>query len=86
MNYPLSDLVGNLGVVMIIGSFFLVQIGRMSATGLNYTTVNALGAAFILFSLYFDFNLSAFLVEIFWLLISLVGMGRIALARRRSGR
>jgi len=27
-------------------------------------------------SLYFDFNLSAFIIESFWLLISLVGIAR----------
>lgn len=86
MDYALYDLVGNLGVALIIGSYFLVQVGRLSATGLAYTLSNLFGAAFILYSLYFDFNMSAFLVEIFWLLISLVGLGRIYLERRREPR
>ncbi len=84
MNYAFYDLVGNLGVVLIIGSYFLIQVGRLSATGLAYTLSNLLGAAFILYSLYFEFNMSAFLVEIFWLLISLVGLGRIYLERQRA--
>ena len=84
MSYQFSDVIGNLGVIMIIGSYFLIQIGRMSATGLRYTVINMLGAACILFSLYFEFNMSAFLVELFWLLISLVGLGRIYLERRQT--
>ena len=84
MDYPHYDLLGNLGVVLIIGSYFLVQIRKMTATGLAYTVSNGLGAALILYSLAFDFNLSAFLVEIFWLLISLVGIARIMLERRRA--
>ena len=83
MDYALHDVIGTLGVIFIIGSYFLVQIRKMTGTGLSYTAVNALGALLILYSLYFDFNLSAFLVEMFWLAISLVGLGRIYLERRQ---
>ena len=85
MSYAFYDVIGNVGVVLIIGSYFLIQIGRMSATGLSYSLVNMLGAGCILYSLYFEFNMSAFLVEVFWLLISLVGLGRIYLEKRRTG-
>jgi hypothetical protein len=83
MNYAFYDFVGNAGVILIIGSYFLIQIGKMSARHLSYSLVNMVGAACILFSLYFDFNMSAFLVELFWLLISLVGLGRIYLEKNR---
>lgn len=83
MNYAFYDVVGNVGVALIIGSYFLIQIGRMSATSLSYSLVNLLGAACILYSLLFEFNMSAFLVEVFWLLISFVGLGRIYLDKRR---
>jgi len=84
MNYPLHDVVGNLGVIMIVGSYFLVQIGKMSATGVSYTSLNGLGAVLVMVSLWFNFNLSAFIIEVFWLLISLVGLTRIFLERRRN--
>lgn len=83
MDYALYDLVGNLGVTLIIGSYLLLQLGKLPATGLAYSVSNMLGAAFILVSLYFEFNMSAFLVEVFWLLISLLGLGRIYLEKRR---
>jgi hypothetical protein len=84
MNYPLHDVVGNLGVIMIVGSYFLVQIGKMSATGVSYNSLNGLGAVLVMISLWFNFNLSAFIIEVFWLLISLVGLTRIFLERRRN--
>ena len=84
MNYPLHDVIGNLGVILIVGSYFLVQIGKMSANSFGYTSSNGLGAAFIMVSLYFNFNLSAFVIEVFWILISLVGMVRIYLQKRRK--
>ncbi len=85
MDYSVPDLVGTLGVVMIIGSYLLVQVGRLNAISVVYTLVNALGALFVLISLYFDFNLSAFLIELFWLLISLVGLLRITLGKAANG-
>ena len=83
MDYQHYDLIGNLGVVMIVGTYFLVQIGRMSSREFPYTALNGVGAAFILYSLLYDFNMSAFIVELFWLAISLIGLGRIYLERRR---
>ena len=44
------------------------------ATGFLYTLANAVGAALILYSLVFDFNLSAVIIETSWLAISLYGM------------
>ena len=86
MDYHHYDFVGNLGVIMILGSYLLVQVGRMSANSYAYTALNGLGAAFILYSLLFDFNMSAFIIEICWVLISLVGMLRLYLdpSKRRS--
>ncbi len=84
MDYPVHNLVGNIGVVLIVGTYFLVQIGRMSAVQLPYITLNGLGALLILYSLWFDFNLSAFLIEVIWLLISVLGVGRVLLQRRRN--
>jgi len=84
MSYAFYNIVGSLGVILIIGSYFLIQIGKLSATGLAYTLTNMLGAACILYSLYFEFNLSAFLVEAFWFLISLIGLARIYRQRARA--
>ena len=82
MEYHFYDFVGNLGVVLILTTYLLVQLRKMSATGIRYIVANGLGAAFILYSLFFDFNLSAFIIEIVWLLISLVGLARIYLERK----
>ena len=79
----MHNVVGNVGVLLIVGSYFLVQIRRMSAVDPPYIVLNGLGALLILYSLWFDFNLSAFLIEVIWLLISLLGLGRYFLERRR---
>lgn len=74
MDYEWHDLAGNLGVLLIIASYFWLQLGRISGQSVVYSGVNACGAALILLSLYYEFNFSAAMVEFFWLVISLMGI------------
>jgi hypothetical protein len=74
LSYQWHDLAGNLGVLLIVGSYFWMQLGRISGQSVTYSLANAAGAALILVSLYFDFNLSAVVIEIFWLAISVMGV------------
>lgn len=83
MDYGFHDLVGNIGVALVLGSYLLLQAGRLRADGFGYGTVNALGALLIGYSLLFDFNLSSFIIEVAWFLISVYGMVRIWRLRRR---
>ncbi|MEZ4702333.1 MAG: hypothetical protein R2834_18520 [Rhodothermales bacterium] len=76
------EVVGLIGVASILGAYGLLQAGRIHSGDLAYSIVNALGASCVLVSLWFAFNLSAFIVEAFWVLISLYGIGK-ALRRRR---
>ena len=76
MSYEWHDLVGNLGVVCILGTYLLLQLGRMNPGMLSFSLINGLGAMLILVSLAVDFNLSSFIIEIFWLAISVVGIWR----------
>lgn len=75
MNYGLLDFVGNLGVLVLMVAYLLLQLNRLS-NGLAYSVLNALGASLIVISLLVNFNLSAFLIEVFWILISFVGIFR----------
>ena len=70
------DIVGTLGVAIIILTYVLLQIERIRSDQLSYSLLNAVGASLILISLYFDFNLPSVVVEAFWLLISLFGIGK----------
>ncbi len=76
MGYAWYDLVGNLGVLLILGTYFALQTGRLDARAVAYSALNALGAGSITVSLLFDFNLSAFIVEAAWVAVSLYGLAR----------
>ncbi|HSD68152.1 MAG TPA: permease [Woeseiaceae bacterium] len=76
MAYGWHDLLGNIGVVMVLALYFLLQSERIQATSRVFSAANALGALLIIVSLIQQFNLSAFIVELAWLLISLYGLAR----------
>lgn len=75
------DILGTLGVAIIILTYVLLQIERVRSDQLIYSLLNAIGALLILVSLYFDYNFPSVVVEFFWLLISLFGIGKWILKR-----
>jgi hypothetical protein len=82
MAYAWYDILGTVGVAIIIFTYILLQLERIRSEQLVYSLLNAVGAALILISLYYDFNFPSFIVEFFWLLISLFGIGKFFLKRR----
>ena len=81
MTYVWYDILGTVGVAVIILTYILLQIGRIRSEQPAYSLLNAVGATLILISLYYDFNFPSFVVEFFWLLISLFGIGKYLIKR-----
>jgi hypothetical protein len=79
MDLSFYDFFGSIGVLLIILSYVLLQLEKLRSDQLLYSVLNAVGAGLVIISLYFDFNFSAFIVEFFWLLISLFGIGKYLL-------
>lgn len=76
------DILGTLGVALIILTYVLLQLERLRSDQLGYSLLNAVGAALILVSLYYAFNFPSFVVEFFWLIISLFGIAKYIVRRR----
>ena len=76
MKYGFLDLIGNIGVVVLIIAYLMLQVNKLRTDGLAYSLLNAFGASLIILSLLVNFNLSAFIMEVFWVLISFVGIYR----------
>jgi predicted membrane protein len=83
LDYSWFDLIGNVGVLLMVVAYLLLQLEKLSGSALSYLLLNAVGAILVMISLAFRFNLSAFLMEAFWLLISLYGLTK-PLFRKRS--
>ena len=86
MNFHLFDLAGFIGVLLIVIAYLLLQLDKLPSSSPRYSLLNAGGALLIIVSLIFAFNLSAFIVEVFWFLISLLGLWRSIISRKNSQR
>jgi len=84
MQFAWYDVVGSIGVGMIILTYVLLQTEKIKSESLLYSLLNGTGAGLIVFSLFYSFNFSAFVVESLWVLISIYGIVRYFLKRARS--
>ena len=63
-------------------AYLAVSLGRVDAERLPYQLINISGAVLLLISLYFRPNLGAIVIEVLWITIALIAIGRIYLRRR----
>lgn len=68
------DIVGIIGVFLILTAYFLLEREVFTPHQLVYLFLNLFGALFIIVSLFHAWNLSAFVVEAAWALISIYGI------------
>jgi purine-cytosine permease-like protein len=76
------DIAGVIGSVIVIVAYFATQAGWFGANDPRFAWANLVGAVLIIVSLTMDWNLAAFIVEIFWFLISVFGLARYYSSRR----
>lgn len=74
MSYTWFDLVGNIGVFLVVLAFYLLQTERLTSRDIRYSLLNLTGAILLLISLMFNWNLSSVIIELFWIGISLIGI------------
>jgi predicted membrane protein len=78
MQYAWYDFAGNIGVALMVLGYLLLQAEKIRSNDLTYSLMNGIGALLVVISLLYRFNLSAFLVEAFWFLISVYGLIKFA--------
>jgi len=81
MSFGWPDALGIAGVALILIAYAATQAGKVAVRDVRYSLANAIGALAIMVSLYFSFNLASFVIEVFWLLISIYGIWRALAAR-----
>ncbi len=69
-------ILGLIGVAITLVAYGLLQTTKLSATSKIYNALNIIGSLLILYSLCFDWNVSAFVMESVWLIFSLYGLCR----------
>lgn len=70
----LANIIGMTGTGMVVGTYFLIQLNKMNPKGFAYNFWNLTGAILLLISLLVHFNLASFVIELFWIAASLVGL------------
>lgn len=65
---------GFLGMLCIVLAYFLLQIGKYDIHSFSYQFLNLTGAIALILSLLVHFNLGSFLIEVFWIIITLYGI------------
>ena len=70
----LANVIGMIGTLFVVGSYFLMQLNKLDPKGLRFNLINLLGAIFLLLSLLVHFNLASLVIEIFWIAASLIGI------------
>ena len=80
----LADIVGSIGAGMVVLAYLLNQSRQLRSEDIRFPLINLVGALFILYSLYHTFNLASFLIEVFWIAISLLGIFKAL--KERAGR
>ena len=70
----LANIIGMIGTGLVVGTYFLIQLDKMDPKGLAYNFWNLTGAVLLLISLLVHFNLASFVIELFWIAASLIGL------------
>jgi len=70
----LPDLIGYVGVLMVLIAYSFLQARKMDGNGVLYPLINLIGAILILISLMYKPNMPAIVMEAAWAVVSVVGI------------
>ncbi len=74
MQIDLFQIIGFIGMAMVVWAYWLIQLGKITHDSLQYLWLNFFGAILLTISLLVHFNLGSFLIEIFWIGITIYGL------------
>lgn len=78
MNIGLAaNIVGISGTILIVLAYFLVQFDKLDINCATYNWLNFFGSVLLPFSLSVHFNLASFVIELFWIAASLIGLYKV---------
>lgn len=72
LEIDLYDVIGIIGAICLLFSYMLFQSDNISIFKFSY--LNIIGSSFIIINLCFKWNISSFLIEFGWLIISIYGV------------
>tara|TARA_R110000803_G_scaffold152441_1_gene217495 strand:+ start:1213 stop:1479 length:267 start_codon:yes stop_codon:yes gene_type:complete len=73
-DYSWSDFVGNIGVVILLTTYYLNVAGKVDSKGWQYNLANLIVAILLGINLYYKPNISSIIIEIVWFVIAAYGL------------
>ena len=70
----MSDVVGLIGVALLIVTYAMLQFDRIDPKGFWYSFNNMIVAVLVTVSLLYSFNLASMVIEVFWFGLSVYGI------------
>lgn len=70
----MADVLGVFGAICVVLAYVLLQTEKISARTYTYNLINLSGAVLLLISLFINFNLGSFVIEIVWVSVSVYGL------------
>ena len=70
----IGHVIGVAGMAFVVFAYFAVERGWVDNKDVKFYVINLIGAVLLLISLLINFNLGSFVIEIFWIIISLNGI------------
>lgn len=70
----LPDVVGLIGVTILIVTYAMLQFDRIDPKGFWYSFNNMVVAILVTVSLLYSFNLASMVIEVFWFSLSVYGI------------
>jgi len=68
------QIIGFAGMLCIVYAYFLLQAHKLEHNSLKFQIINLVGAILLIISLLVHFNLGSFLIEVFWIIITIYGI------------
>jgi predicted membrane protein len=68
------QIIGFIGMLFIVYAYFLLQAQKLEHNSLRFQILNLIGAILLIISLLVHFNLGSFMIEVFWIIITVYGI------------
>jgi hypothetical protein len=78
------NIIGIMGALLIVLAYSLLQLEKLAFNSLAYSLTNLIGSLLLIYSLLYNWNFPSVLIEIFWLLISTIGLVKWAIRHRNN--
>lgn len=79
-----ADGVGFLGTLTYLAAYILLQVKKDFAGTITYSALNLIAPLFVMFSLIYSFNVSVFISQFIWAVLSLFAVVKAYIKRSKT--